>query len=173
MRVNEFSRLIEVGGVPPRERAFSIKADQAERDALAHRLGLVALPALSARLRLKWVAGGTLLRLKGTLVADVVQECVVTLEAVSAHIVEEFERSYGSATLPMSEEVVLDLDGPDPPDPIENGSIDIGEAVAEQLALALDPFPRAAGAIFDQVEIAPEPLARPSPFAALAALKKK
>ena len=169
----EFSRPIEVDGIGARERGFAIEADPVEREALAHRLGLIDLPALSARLRAKWVAGGTLLRLRGVLSADVVQECVVTLEPVPAHIEEEFELFYCTATLPMSEEVVLDLEGPDPPDPIENGTIDIGEAVAEQLALALDPFPRADGAVFDQVEKDSAPIARPSPFAALAALKKK
>jgi hypothetical protein len=30
--------------------------------------------------------------------------------------------------------------------PIEGGSIDLGEAVAETMALALDPYPRAPGA---------------------------
>ena len=36
-----------------------------------------------------------------------------------------------------------------PPEPLTGGSVDIGKAVTEQLALELDPFPRAPGARFE------------------------
>jgi hypothetical protein len=57
-----------------------------------------------------------------------------------------------------------------------DGEIDLGEAVAQQLAVALDPYPRAPGAAWPQADtgdadIAAEPVRRP--FAALDALKKR
>jgi hypothetical protein len=63
----------------------------------------------------------------------------------------------------------------DPPDPIIGGVIDLGQVVAEQLVLALDPFPRAPGAAFDSPADAPaaEGTPTPGPFAALAALRQK
>jgi hypothetical protein len=61
-------------------------------------------------------------------------------------------------------------DGPDDPDEIESadGIADLGEAVAEQLALALDPYPRAPDA-----ELPPEANDEAAgAFAALAALRR-
>jgi uncharacterized metal-binding protein YceD (DUF177 family) len=58
---------------------------------------------------------------------------------------------------------------PDAPEPLEGDTIDVGAIVADHLSLALDPFPRAAGATY---EPAAQPAdAKPNPFAALAQLK--
>ena len=57
------------------------------------------------------------------------------------------------------------------------GSVDLGEAVAETLSLALNPFPRAAEAetVLRQAGVKSEEGAKAesSPFAGLAALKEK
>ena len=44
------------------------------------------------------------------------------------------------------DEVLIDLDAEDPPEPVVDGGVDIGEVVTEHLALALDPYPRREGA---------------------------
>jgi hypothetical protein len=56
-----------------------------------------------------------------------------------------------------------------------DGRIDLGEAVAQQLAIALDPYPRAPGAGLgpDGFTAGPGNTAGKQPFAALAALKKR
>ena len=61
-------------------------------------------------------------------------------------------------------------DDPEAPDdiPYGGGSIDLGEAAAEQLALALDPYPRRPGAVLAETTAA----ADRSPFAALARLQR-
>ena len=100
------------------------------------------------------------------------QSCVVTLEPVRQAVEASLDlRILDEGGVPAD-------DDPDSPDEIESagGMVDLGEAVAEQLALALDPYPRAAGAElpeFDPPEepVAPEPPAKPNPFAALAKLK--
>lgn len=171
----EFSRPILVDSLSVAERSHEIEASEDERAALAERFGILSIESLSATVRLRMLPGGDLVRLRGHLKAHVTQACVVTLEPVPEDIDEEFELLYGSAPDEESEEIVVDLEVSDPPEPIIDNAIDIGEAVAEHLALALDPFPRKAGAEYAESEPEPEvePEAKPNPFAVLAALKKK
>ena len=63
-------------------------------------------------------------------------------------------------------------DIPEPPDPIFNGQIDLGVLASEQLALALDPYPRKEGVEFAADLVQVDDIAEVSPFAALAKLKK-
>lgn len=170
----EFSRPVLVDQIPTRGMEMNVEANAEERAALAERFGLQAVERLSAHLKLKAIAGGTLFRVRGTLSAAVVQTCVVTLEPVPAEVEEEFELTFGGAEEDEGGELELSFDDADPPEPIDGGAIDVGEAVAEHLALALDPFPRKAGAAFDEPpEPPPDDEAKPHPFAALARLQQK
>jgi uncharacterized metal-binding protein YceD (DUF177 family) len=173
----EFSRPVRVERLNPGGSKFEIEADELECRALADRFGIVELKSLSARLKLKPLAGG-LVRLTGRFSAEVVQSCVVTLQPLAASLDEEVELTYGPEVADGDDdgddEIELTLEGDDPPDPIVDGAIDMGEAVAEALALALDPFPRAPGAQFEPVVETEEPAEQPrNPFAALAALREK
>lgn len=169
----EFSRPIRVDGLPPEEAVLEIAAEEAECAALAERLGLLALESLEATVRLEKKGRGVV-ALQASLRARVVQSCVVTLEPVESGLEATFERRYDpKATDEEAEEE--ELGSEDLPDPLVDGTIDIGEAVAEHLALELDPFPRAPGASFEGYSTAsPEEeaeMAPPNPFAALARLK--
>jgi uncharacterized metal-binding protein YceD (DUF177 family) len=174
----EFSRPVAVDRLSAKERRFDIVAEEAERAALARRFGILTIEALQAEIRLSTMAGGAVVRLQGRFTADVVQACVVTLGPVPAHLEEDFDLTYSSKAPDEEEdEVVVDLDVEDPPELIVDGIIDIGEATAEHLALALDPFPHAPGAVFEAPPEAagegPDQPGGTNPFAALAALKKK
>ena len=59
-------------------------------------------------------------------------------------------------------------------DPAVDGKIDLGEVLTEQLALSLEPYPRAPGASFAAINPGDEgePPPATGPFAALAKLKK-
>ncbi len=174
MTETEFSRPVTVSRLSHQEKTFEIEADAGEREALARRFNILAVDSLSARLWLALVGGGKLVRLRGRFVADVVQACVVTLEPVRAHVEEDFDLTYSGEASEDGAEVVVDLELEDPPEPIDDGMVDMGEAVAEHLALALDPFPRAPGAVFaSSAEEEPSSASTANPFAALAALKKK
>jgi uncharacterized metal-binding protein YceD (DUF177 family) len=165
----EFSRIVECAAVATGMVRQSIEAGEAERQALARRFGLVALTALRAEVTLAPAAAGQV-RLDGRLQAHVVQSCVVTLGPVEADIAESFTLFYAEDGTPPGPAVDLPIDDEAWPEPIEDGRIDIGEAVAQQLALALDPYPRAPGASLDPAYgevIEPAPKA-PNPFAALA-----
>ncbi len=108
--------------------------------------------------------GGGLIRLSAELDAEVMQACVVTLEPVASRVEEEFSLLYGGVE--ETREVVLDAEA-EIVEPLEDGVIDIGEAVAQQLSLALDPFPRAPEALALPPSRRQEPPSRYSPFAVL------
>jgi len=164
----EFTRPVEIARLNRGEQHFKIAANAEERAALARRFDLLGLDKLEADVRLEAVAGG-LVRLEADLAADVSQACVVTLTPVKARLAESFTLLYGEGG--EANEVALDGEA-ETIEPITGGVIDIGEAVAQQLSLALDPFPHAPGATLAPPETAPETAAE-SPFKALAKLRIK
>ena len=169
----EFSRLLAADSIGSQAQRREIVADLAEREALARRFGLMSLDRLAATLELRRHAG-EVIGLTGHLVSDLVQNCVVSLAPVPAHIEADFEASFSTAE---AEPPAIDVDplGPDGPEPLIDGEIDLGEAVAQQLAIALDPYPRASGAVLPAGGFAGagEQTDKKRPFAALAALKKR
>lgn len=169
--IPEFSRsfrLDELGDAP---RAVSIVAEEGERAALAARFGLIGIERLEARADL--VRDGDIVTATGGLEAALTQACVASGEPVPAKIAENFALRFVPADAePSAEEVELEESDLDEID-YEGAAIDLGEAVAQTMALALDPFPRAAGAeqkLRDAGVIGEEDA---GPFAALKALKDK
>jgi uncharacterized metal-binding protein YceD (DUF177 family) len=154
-------------------QSFAIEANAAERTALARRFGLLSLDELRAEGTLETIAGGEVAVLTARFAARLSQACVVTLEPVPAVIEDSFTLEYASGQGAVSEdrEIALDMEEVDPPEPLINGVVDVGEAVAEHLALALDPYPRAPGARFAESSDPGED--EDSPFKALAGLVKK
>ena len=142
----EFSRPVEWQAAGKARIALSIAAGPEERAALAKRFGLVGLDSLSADLVIHVAGEGQRLRLTGRLRATLAQQCVVTLEPVPAQVDEEFSVVYAAAD-EGGDEFVLGAEGDDSWDePWPGPILDVGEAVAQQLALAMDPYPRAPGA---------------------------
>ncbi|HYL32798.1 MAG TPA: DUF177 domain-containing protein [Stellaceae bacterium] len=167
-RATEFARPIELSRLNHGEQRFAINANALERAALAARFGLVSLDGLEAAVRLDRIAGG-LVRLEADFNADVVQTCVVTLEPVRNRVAESFAVLYGEGG--EAREVTLDGEA-ETIEPIVGGVIDIGEAVAQQLSLALDPFPHAPGAASVQLAASSD-VSADSPFNVLARLRNK
>jgi len=143
-QVAEFSRPIAVEQIGPQETVRSIAANVAERQRLAERFGLLGLDRLEATVRLRRGRAGLILA-DGHFEADATQACVVTLEPVPARLALDFAMTFGTPTV-HGGAVVVGLDEEDPPEEIVNGRIDLGEAVAQQLAIALDPYPRSPAA---------------------------
>jgi len=165
----EFARPIEVSRLTRDEQRFDIAANPAERVALAKRFELPALDRLNAVVHIGRIPGG-LIRLRAEIFAEVTQSCVVTLEPVMSRVDESFALLYGDDE--EAREVVLEGEG-EPVEPIAAGIIDIGEAVAQQLSLALDPFPHAPGAVAPHAAAGAATLHPDSPFAVLARLRNK
>lgn len=162
----EFSRPLAVDRVPRGGSYEKIAAEPAECRALAARLDVPALHALSAELRATpWRHGG--LKLEGKLKADVEQVSVVSLAAFR-HQVEFPVLRYFMPAGKIVEDPEAEID------PIDNGLVDLGEVVAEALVLELDPYPRRPGEAFAEVAATPsESPAKQSPFAVLSRIKPK
>ena len=154
--IPEFSRPLRVADFGEDAMVRRIEADAGERSALAERFGLVALDSLIATVSLDTQPGDGVVRVLGEFSAEVVQTCIITLEPLSTCLHASFERLYGppenGVEINALEEpaTVIAPDAEEPQEPFVDGAIDIGEAVAEQLAIELDPFPRAPGAVYQE-----------------------
>lgn len=173
----EFARPHRLDQIGAGESHVTVSADAHERAALAGRFGLVEIGRLEARYALRRDAAGV--RASGHLSAEVVQSCVVTDDPVPATIEEDFDLRFLPEPGEGGDEVEI---GEDEFDTVffTGGAIDLGEAAAETLALALDPFPRSpaaaealqkAGVLSEEEAAAAKEAA--GPFGALAGLKGK
>jgi uncharacterized metal-binding protein YceD (DUF177 family) len=174
--MNEFGRLFRLDSLSSEPRVVQVEAEPAEREALARRFGLVAVEALAGEAELR--RSGESVTAAGRLRARVKQSCVATDEPVQGEIEEEFVVEFRPlpAVRRPDEEVEL---GEGELDVIfyEGAQIDLGEAVAQTLALSLDPYPRspAAEAALREAGVKSEEEARAegSPFAVLKGLQGK
>lgn len=170
MSTPEFSRTVRVDTIGDRARAIEIAADENERVALARRFGLITLARLEGKVEVVRAAGG--IKANGRISAAVEQACVATGEAVPATIDEPFELLFvtGQGDDP-AEEVELSEEELDIVE-YDGQAVDLGEALAQTLALALDPFPRSpdADAALRAAGVLSEEEA--GPFGALAGLKQ-
>ncbi len=175
--MSEFSHIVEAESIPGNGRIFKLSGNPAECEALAKRYDILTVKDLSATVRVHPVQPAGVLRVDGQIHAEVEQACSISLEPVPETVEETFSVEFG----PVEEEVDIELtlEDDDPVEPLEDGKIDIGELVAQYLALALDPYPRAPGVEIE--DALPKgksagiiSLNQPSgPFAGLAALKNK
>lgn len=172
MTAPEFSRPYRCDAIGAAPLAFEIAASPAECAALASRFGLVTLRALTAR-------GTLVLRDKapiaeGYLHAEARQACVVTGEPVPVTLDEPFALRFVSDTPDTdTDEIELTIDAYDDM-PLEGDLFDLGEAVAQSLALALPRFPRGPNAarVLREAGVVPEGEETRGAFAALKDLLK-
>lgn len=173
----ELTRFLPVDEIPHGGLTRDITADAVEREALAARFNLIALNSLEASLKIRFLAGGPMVRVSGKGHAGLIQACVVTGDAVPNAATFTIETDFVPPDQ-AERDLELSLSDADPPEPFLNGGIDLGELVAQTLAVSLDPYPRLpdaslgkvmGGAAFaDGVEV--NASERSNPFAALANL---
>ncbi len=140
----EFSRPLAIQDISEQQPLNkSIKADQEEQEALAERFDLIEMSGLTAELTLKREMAGHMVRVDGHFKVDVVQKCVVTLEPVPDSLDAKFEAFFTDIKPPTSivDEVEMKSEIDDP-EFVQDGVIDLGELVAQYIALELDPYPR-------------------------------
>ena len=170
----ELHRPIAIGQIGTAGAEREVVASAAECAAIAARLLVPAVGALACRFRLTLLGKGVVAA-EGELKARVTQECIVTTDPFEAEVQERFRVRFvpEAQFVEPDEEDLLDLEADDEI-PYAGHHIDLGEAVVEQLALALDPYPRKPGAVLEGMEPGePEPPGEggdtpASPFAALA-----
>jgi uncharacterized metal-binding protein YceD (DUF177 family) len=165
--------LVNVAQIPDGGLHREIEADASARAVMTEAAGLRDIASTHAAFDLSPRIGGRV-HVAGRVQAKVGQTCVVTLEPIENEIDEEVDLIFAPAEEIAPQTGVDDDDGEsplvEPPEPIENGMIDLGRLAADVLFLAIDPYPRKAGAMFEPQVVAPDP--EDHPFAALKALQR-
>ncbi len=167
---DEFAHRLPLNQIRDGERV-ELSADEAERARVAERLGLRSLDRLEAHASLE--RKGEAVRARGRLKASVRQSCAVTGDPVEAHADEPFDIYFLPEPTTGSSDEEVELVGEDCDVVFHDGStIDLGGAIADTLALGLDPYPRSVGAeaVLKEAGVLSE--AEAGPFAALAKLKR-
>ena len=145
-------------------------ADEQERMDVAKRLALPSINRLEAHVTLSRT--GDVVRAEGRLLAALEQSCVVTREPVSAHVDEPFAMAFVREPAISAPDEEIELGADDCDTVFYDGAvIDLGTAIADTLALSIDPYPRSAGADAALKEVGVLSEEQASPFAVLAALK--
>jgi uncharacterized metal-binding protein YceD (DUF177 family) len=171
---------VNVAQIPENGLHRDVEADGATRAAMAQIAGLREIAFARASFDLSLRSGGRV-HVVGQLTARVGQTCVVTLEPIENDIDEEIDLIFGPAeqVVEMAEDFDDDDDEvemgeaevPEPTEPIVNGIIDLGRLATDVLFLAIDPYPRKSGAVFEPQITASDP--EDHPFAALKTLKSE
>lgn len=169
---NELSRIVKLDQIDRLDADQRITASAEECTALARRFGFASLDSLEARYGFK--KQGKAVLAEGHLRAALAQNCIATGEPVAETVDTDFAILFtpeGEEELSPEAELEVDMSEADVMTYADE-RIDMGEAVAETLALSVTPFPRAPGAddYLRTMGVISEDQA--GPFAALAALKK-
>jgi uncharacterized metal-binding protein YceD (DUF177 family) len=139
--VSEFSRFYDTARLPIGEQV--LEATSEECAALARRFGLVAVNSVVAKVTFE--PDGPAVAVAGTLTADVVQSCAVSGEDLPARITEPLTLRFVPAPDERAEEVELETEELDEIE-MDDARFDLGEALAQTLALAIDPYAEGPGA---------------------------
>jgi len=169
--LSDFAHRLQLDQVRDGDRIDIVACDD-ELRALTDRLGLLKLDRLEAHAVLS--RDGQKVRATGRLRAALDQACVATGEPVPAHVDEPFDLVFMPEPKGAGAVEEIELGEADLDTIFHDGAaIDLGGAIADTLALSLDPYPRSAGADAALKEAGVLAEEEASPFAALAALKSK
>lgn len=165
---------IAVEQIPDTGVERSIVADAAQLAAIAEVGGLRAVHSAKAEFTLQPMRDSHV-QVTGRVTARIGQVCVVSLDDMDSDIDEQIDIVFAppSKIPPMASTIDDSADDdteiPDPPEPIDDGVIDIGRVATDALFLAVDPYPRKPGAKLDLPAEEADP--EEHPFAALKALQ--
>jgi uncharacterized metal-binding protein YceD (DUF177 family) len=165
---------VAVAQIPDTGLHRDLLADEAVRHAIADVGDLREVLSAQASFDVTPKSGGRY-HVAGHVRARIGQTCVVTLEPMESDIDEPIDLTFVPPDqIPEMAALVDDAeqsdgDTPDPPEPIENGFIDLGRVATDALYLAVNPYPRKPDAVFEPLVEAEDP--EDHPFAALKALK--
>ncbi|MCP3383683.1 DUF177 domain-containing protein [Bradyrhizobium sp. CCGUVB4N] len=167
---------VMVAHIPDTGLHRELEASAAERQAMADLAGVREVLSVHADLDVVPKSGGRL-QVTGRVRARIGQTCVVTLDPMESDIDEEVDLTFAPEAearrlADLIEEGEDNEEPPevaDPPEAIVNGIIDLGRIATDAVFLAIDPYPRKPGAVFEAEVTALDP--EDHPFAALKALQ--
>jgi uncharacterized metal-binding protein YceD (DUF177 family) len=167
----EFSHPVPLSEIGSKAVHVKLVASDEQRAALARRFDLLSLDALSANVSVRHENEGIMV--EGRLEAELIQACVASGAPVPAKLSERFTIRF----IPDPEhapDVEIELEADDCDTIFHDGRVvDLGEAVAQTLGLAIDPYPRSAAANTALKKAGVKDEHEAGPFAALAALRAK
>jgi len=166
--MSEFSRIVDLRGITDKPVELTASADECR--ALAERFAIVAVERLAATIAL--INEGGVVRAEGTLRAAFVQSCAVSGEDLPVTVDEPVSLRFVPESAPARPDEEIELDEDDCDEiPYSGTAFDLGEAVAQSLALAIDPYATGPNADAARKAAGIVSEAASGPFAALAALK--
>lgn len=169
--MSEFDQRLPIDQIRDGDR-LDLNADEAECTAIAERLGLLRLDRFDAHAVLS--RDGRKIRATGRIKASLEQSCVATGDPVPAHVDEPFDILFLPEPRTGRADEEIELGSQELDTMFHDGSaIELGSAIVDSLALALDPYPRSAGADAALKEAGVLSEEEAGPFAALAALKER
>lgn len=168
---DDFGHRLRLDSIADGQR-LDLIADEAERSEIAQRLRLESLDRLEAHAVLE--RDGQQVRARGRIRAALEQSCIATGDPVGEHVDEAFDIRFIPAPVEARPDEEVELAAEDCDAVFYDGqTIDLGAAIADTLALAMEPYPRspdAEAALRDAGVLSEE---EAGPFAALAQLKKQ
>jgi uncharacterized metal-binding protein YceD (DUF177 family) len=162
-REGHWSVPVTVHEVPETGRRFELRADAATRAAIARSADLRALPRLEATFDVsrRDLEG---LHVVGRVSATVGQVCVVTLDPIENEVEEMVDLVFVPGATPA-----VDDASDEAPEPLLDGTVDLGAIATEFLILGIDLYPRKPDAVFQAPPIEDK---TEHPFAGLATLRR-
>lgn len=162
----EFSHPIFINDIGVKKQQIDLEATPEECEKLAKRFNLLGINRLKAKIKIKKNSKDSIV-LEGMIGAEVIYQCVITLEEFCSEIRDDFKIIYdlakkSKASLDKEEDISFDeVDY----EFLDSNFIDLGEVCAEQLGLNLELYPSKEGAKFEyEIEKADEDN---NPFTAL------
>lgn len=169
---------INIAVLPAKGRRVKLEPNEAERKELADEAGIVSAEWFFAELEFRrWRRDG--ISVKGTVKANITQECVVTLEPIQTIVEAELDRTFlpdGSKLLrprlSSEGEMIIDYEGKDEPEGFIGETLDAWEIAMEHFILGIDEYARKPGMEFtswseDETVDTASTDEKKSPFAAL------
>ncbi len=166
----DFAHRVPLDRIRDGER-MDLTADETERARIAERLRLESLSRMEAHVMLG--RDGDRVRAEGRVRASLEQSCVATGQPVAEHVDEPFEIVFVPEPQDGRPDEEIELSEEECDTVFYDGSaIDLGTAIADSLALSINPYPRSAEADEALKEAGVLNEEQAGTFAALAALKK-
>lgn len=134
----ELSRMIKHKPLPG--GTVEVVASEAERVALARRFAITAVNRLVAQIDL--AEDGKAVSAAGSLEADLIQPCAISGEDFPVAVREDIAlRFVPAGSIPDEPDIEIELADEDLDEIEYDGDMfDLGEAIAQSLALAIDPY---------------------------------
>jgi len=166
-------RFVDLGRLSDAGEEIDLVLKGRDLEAVAQWAEVRSVEAFRARIDIARKGGGYF-HYEAEIEAELTQDCVVTLDPVPSHIDKKFSRELHLTRTPRRVVPEIEVLAPgaaddEAPEEITSPLYDIAGPVLEEFSLAIDPYPRSAGAAFESP--ADGEAGRENPFAVLKSLK--